>query len=149
MSPPASGTVSGNGTSSRPRDRPRGAATAEAGRGGGAAGGGGGGGGGTSIRRYLPTSLALKRLVDAGTLGPIYHARATWLRRDGIPGFGRWFTTKTLSGGGALIDVGVHILDLALHMMGYPEPVAVSGSTYAQFGPRRKGLMSYGGPIDD
>jgi predicted dehydrogenase len=100
-------------------------------------------------RRYLPTSLALKRLVDAGTLGPIYHASATWLRRSGIPGFGRWFTTKTLSGGGALIDVGVHILDLALHMMGYPEPVSVSGSTHAQFGPRRKGLMSYGGPIDD
>ena len=100
-------------------------------------------------RRYLPTSLALKRLIDAGTLGPIYHASATWLRRGGIPGFGRWFTTKTLSGGGSLIDVGVHILDLALHMMGYPEPVAVSGSTYAQFGPRRKGLMSYGGSVDD
>src|SRR5918912_771870 len=78
-----------------------------------------------------------------------YHASATWLRRSGIPGFGRWFTTRTLSGGGALVDVGVHILDLALHMMGYPEPVSVSGSTHAQFGPRRKGLMSYGGPIDD
>ncbi len=97
--------------------------------------------------RYLPTALALKRLIDAGTLGPIYHARATWLRRSGIPGFGRWFTTKGLSGGGPLIDVGVHILDLALHMMGYPEPVAVSGCTHAQFGPRGRGLMGYGNPV--
>src|SRR2546430_12554098 len=56
-------------------------------------------------RRYLPTSLALKRLVDVRTLGPIYHASATWLRRGGIPGFCRWFTTKTLSRGGRLVHV--------------------------------------------
>ncbi len=100
-------------------------------------------------RRYLLTSMALKRQVDAGTLGPIYHATATWLRRSGIPGFGRWFTNKELAGGGPVIDVGVHVLDLALYLMGYPEPVSVSGVTHAEFGPRGKGTMSYGGPVAD
>jgi len=95
-------------------------------------------------RRYLANSVALRRLVDAGTLGPIYHAKAGWTRAAGIPGFGGWFTTKALSGGGPLIDLGVHMLDLALYMMDYPRPVAVSGAAYAAFGPRGKGLSGYG-----
>ena len=74
---------------------------------------------------------------------------ATWLRRSGIPGFGRWFTNKALAGGGPVIDVGVHVLDLALYYMGYPKPVSVSGVTHAEFGPRGKGTMSYGGPVAD
>ena len=100
-------------------------------------------------RRYLPNSLTLKRLIDAGTLGPIYYAKTAWTRRTGIPGFGGWFTTKALSGGGPLIDLGVHALDLALHMMGYPRPVSVSGATFAEFGPRGKGAMDYGTRPDD
>lgn len=100
-------------------------------------------------RRYLPNSLVLKRLIDAGTLGPIYYAKTAWTRRSGIPGFGGWFTTKALSGGGPLIDLGVHMMDLALHMMGYPRPVSVSGATYAEFGPRGKGSMNYGTRPDD
>ena len=100
-------------------------------------------------RRYLPNSLTLKRLIDAGTLGPIYHAKTGWTRRTGIPGFGGWFTTKSLSGGGPLIDLGVHMLDLSLYMMGYPRPVSVSGATYAEFGPRGMGTMDYGTRPDD
>jgi predicted dehydrogenase len=89
--------------------------------------------------RFSANSLALKTIVDQGTLGPIYYAKAAWLRRNGIPGFGGWFTTKAVAGGGPLIDIGVHVLDLALYFMGYPEPIAVVGSTYHEFGPRGKG----------
>jgi predicted dehydrogenase len=89
--------------------------------------------------RFAGNSRALKTIVDQGTLGPIYYAKAAWLRRNGIPGFGGWFTTKAVAGGGPLIDIGVHLLDLALYFMGYPEPVSVVGSTYHEFGPRGKG----------
>jgi predicted dehydrogenase len=80
--------------------------------------------------RFSPQSWALKKEVDRGTLGDVYYARTQWLRRRGMPGFGGWFGTKALSGGGPLIDLGVHRLDLALWLMGYPRPVWVMGSTY-------------------
>ena len=98
--------------------------------------------------RFAASSRAIKAFVDQGLLGPIHYARATWLRRDGIPGFGSWFTTREVSGGGVLIDVGIHMLDLALYFMGYPQPVSVLGSTYREFGTRGKGLM-LGGPAKD
>ena len=95
-------------------------------------------------RRFIPNAIVLKRLIDEGALGPIFYARAGWTRRAGIPGLGGWFTTRALAGGGPLIDLGVHMLDLALYMMGYPRPVSVNGATYAEFGPRGKGAMAYG-----
>lgn len=84
----------------------------------------------------------LKRHIDQGALGRIYHAKASWMRRRGIPGFGGWFTTKALSGGGPLIDLGVHSLDMALYLMGEPEITAVSAMTYAEFGPKGRGSRS-------
>jgi predicted dehydrogenase len=72
--------------------------------------------------RFRPQSYAMKKLVEAGELGNIYFGRTVWLRRRGMPGFGGWFGTKSLAGGGPLIDLGVHRLDLALWLMGYPEP---------------------------
>ncbi len=80
--------------------------------------------------RFTEQSWALKKQVDAGVLGDIYFARTQWLRRRGMPGFGGWFGQKALAGGGPLIDLGVHRLDLALWMMGYPKPTWVLGSTY-------------------
>lgn len=84
--------------------------------------------------RYRTDTLALKKRIEAGNLGDIYFAKAGWERRRGIPGWGSWFTRKEQSGGGSLIDIGVHALDLTLWLMGMPEPVAVSGATYAKFG---------------
>lgn len=81
----------------------------------------------------------LKRHIDTGALGQVYHAKASWMRRRGIPGFGGWFTTKAQSGGGPLIDLGVHMLDMALYLMGEPEITAVSAMTYAEFGPKGRG----------
>jgi len=71
--------------------------------------------------RFVPEALALKAEVDTGILGEVYFARSIWLRRNGLPGFGGWFGDKALSGGGPMIDLGVHSLDFALWLMGYPE----------------------------
>lgn len=83
--------------------------------------------------RYLETSEYLKKYIDDGKMGDIYAARCGWQRRRGIPGKGGWFTTKELSGGGPLIDLGVHMIDLAIWLMGNPTPVAVTGCTYEKF----------------
>lgn len=80
--------------------------------------------------RFSDMSFSLKEQVDAGVLGDIYFGRSVWHRRRGLPKFGGWFGIKDMSGGGPLIDLGVHRLDLALWLMGYPEPISVSGSTY-------------------
>jgi predicted dehydrogenase len=80
--------------------------------------------------RFSAQSRALKAQVDAGTFGDFYFGRTVWHRRRGMPGFGGWFGQKALAGGGPLIDLGVHRLDLALWLMGYPQPTWVLGSTY-------------------
>ena len=83
--------------------------------------------------RYYTNSQYLKKLITAGECGEIYCGRCGWIRRRGIPGRGGWFTTKAQSGGGPLIDLGVHMIDLAMWLMGNPKPVAVSGCTYNKF----------------
>ncbi|SHE70226.1 Predicted dehydrogenase [Seinonella peptonophila] len=88
--------------------------------------------------RFHAETVHLRRLIDEGRLGTIYHAKAAWIRRNGIPGWGNWFTVKELSGGGSLIDIGVHMLDLAMWLMHFPEPVSVLGKTYNIFGLERK-----------
>ena len=80
--------------------------------------------------RFTDQSQALKRAVDAGAVGDVYFVRTVWHRRRGIPGFGGWFGQKKLSGGGPVIDLGVHRLDLAMWLMGNPRPVTVSASTF-------------------
>lgn len=83
--------------------------------------------------RFRPVSQFLRSYVENGHMGEVYTGRCGWLRRRGIPGKGGWFTTKELSGGGPLIDLGVHMIDLAIWIMGNPKPVAVSGATYTKF----------------
>jgi len=76
--------------------------------------------------RFEGRHAAMKQYADAGVLGDVYYAKASWLRRRGAPGWGG-FLTRSLAGGGPVIDIGVHVLDLTLWMMGFPRPVAVSG----------------------
>ncbi|THF72825.1 Gfo/Idh/MocA family protein [Cohnella fermenti] len=83
--------------------------------------------------RFMPASQFLKSYIESGQMGDIYTGRAGWIRRRGIPGRGGWFTTRELSGGGPLIDLGVHMIDLAMWLMGDPQPVAVSGAAYTKF----------------
>ena len=84
--------------------------------------------------RFSPPSQFLKSYVDEGHLGQIYYAHTRWLRARGIPKLGGWFGQKAKSGGGPLIDLGVHRLDLAMWLMGYPHAVAVSAATYNLLG---------------
>ncbi len=83
--------------------------------------------------RFVDASVFAKKFIEKGKMGDIYCGRAGWQRRRGIPGKGGWFTTKAQSGGGPLIDLGVHMIDLAIWLMGNPTPVAVSGNTYMKF----------------
>lgn len=82
--------------------------------------------------RARPESVAMKKLIEDGKVGRINSAQAKWIRRTGIPGFGGWFTTMALSGGGPVIDL-LHMLDLAMYFMGYPKPVHVMGQTFDDF----------------
>ena len=80
--------------------------------------------------RFMTTACTVQPLVEEGKLGTVYHATTTYTRRDGYPKPGSWFGQRTKSGGGPLIDLGVHRLDLALWLMGYPRPVCVLGNNY-------------------
>ncbi|MDO8589048.1 MAG: Gfo/Idh/MocA family oxidoreductase [Armatimonadota bacterium] len=96
--------------------------------------------------RFRGDSQLLKKFIENGELGNIYYAKTGWIRRKGIPGCGGWFTTKSKAGGGPLIDIGVHVLDLTLWLMGNPRPTSVMGSAYTVFGP--KAAAACGGTYD-
>ncbi|HID05922.1 MAG TPA: Gfo/Idh/MocA family oxidoreductase [Armatimonadetes bacterium] len=104
--------------------------------------------------RYRADCQVARRRVDAGDLGDIYYARIVYLRRRGAP-LG-WFAQRKQAGGGALLDVGVHLIDLAWWLMGNPEPVSASGATFQKIALEdlkpggwqpadvKEGLTSYG-----
>ena len=79
--------------------------------------------------RARPESYAMADYIAQGVIGTINSCQAKWIRRTGIPGFGGWFTTKAMSGGGPLIDL-LHMVDLGLFFMGYPEPAHVLARTF-------------------
>lgn len=83
--------------------------------------------------RFTPEALFLDDYIQQGLLGEIYHVKCGIRRRNGIPGRGAWFTDKKYSGGGALIDLGVHYLDLMMHFLGFPRIISAYGSTYTKF----------------
>lgn len=95
-------------------------------------------------QRYREDSQKIRTLVARGTLGEIYHAKAYWMRRSGIPKLGTWFGNRELAGGGGLLDIGVHMLDLCLFLMDNFEPACVSGATYTRFGHRGLGEGGWG-----
>jgi predicted dehydrogenase len=96
--------------------------------------------------RFQRNSQNLKAYLDTGALGDVYYARVQALRRRLIPGWGGGlsFIDKKRSGGGPCIDIGVHVLDLTMHLMGHPEPVSVSGYTPCKLG-KRKDIRGFWG----
>lgn len=87
------------------------------------------------VRRFGNDADILKKFIEAGTMGDVYFAKATYLRRNGCPG--GWFGDKEYAGGGPLIDLGVHVIDLCRYLVGGPKPVSVYGVTYNNLGPNR------------
>ncbi|NSW52758.1 MAG: Gfo/Idh/MocA family oxidoreductase [Anaerolineae bacterium] len=94
--------------------------------------------------RFHELSQSFKREIDNGQLGHIYHGRAWWLRRAAYPTRAS-FWMKKHSGGGPCIDIGVHVLDLALWLMGNPKPVTVSGISRTQLADKPGMFSSWGG----
>lgn len=86
------------------------------------------------VRRQYRAVQVARDYVQKGLFGEIYHLRCCLIRRRGIPGLGGWFTTKAASGGGPLIDIGVHWFDAAMHISGLWKPTAVSAMNFAKFG---------------
>jgi len=86
------------------------------------------------VRRFGNDAAILKDFIDDGYFGEIYYAKASYLRRNGCPG--GWFGNRKLSGGGPLIDLGVHVIDLARYLMGNPKAESVKGVTFDKLGAR-------------
>ena len=84
--------------------------------------------------RFSAVGQAAKEIVASGALGDVYHGKANLILRRGIPGLGGWFTTHAVSGGGVLIDNGVHLVDMLLWLLDFPPVKRVSGRTYRGFG---------------
>jgi predicted dehydrogenase len=93
--------------------------------------------------RFEAGAQAIKRVVDSGALGQIYHAEATAMRRMGIPTWGT-FHQRALSFGGCLLDIGVHMLDQTLWLMGNPTPTKVSAVMQQRFGRRPEIAAAHG-----
>ena len=86
------------------------------------------------VRRFGNDAAIAKDFIDAGSVGDIYYSKVVYLRRNGCPG--GWFGDKERSGGGPLIDLGVHVIDLARYLMGRPIPVSAYGATFSGMGKR-------------
>src|SRR5580698_7644066 len=98
---------------------------------------------GQNFRFNRHTQMA-RLVIQRGDLGELYHARGFWLRRNGIPRIGSWFTQKKLAGGGVVCDLGAHVIDTCLHLLNDFEVATVMGSTHARFGPRGLGEFNWG-----
>jgi len=85
-------------------------------------------------RRFGPHEQAAKAAVARGYVGEVYHVRAVWTRTRGIPVGTGWFTQKEKSGGGAMMDVGFHMLDLGWYLLGQPRPISAFAATHGKFG---------------
>jgi predicted dehydrogenase len=85
------------------------------------------------VWRQNKQAQQVRKMIDDGLLGDIYHIRAVLTRRRGIPGLGGWFTTKSRSGGGPLIDLGVHWFDISMYLSGLWNPTSVSAMTYDKY----------------
>ena len=81
-------------------------------------------------QRFDPWAQYVKRQIERSELGTIYHAQTQWHRRLWTWTFGNWFTDRKISGGGPLMDIGVHRLDQTLWLMDFPIVLSVSGVAY-------------------
>ncbi|WP_159885875.1 Gfo/Idh/MocA family protein [Paenibacillus puerhi] len=103
------------------------------------------------VNRFNTGVNIIKNMIQAGDLGDIYHVYVSFRSQRSIPGLGGAFTTKAIAGGGALIDWGVHFLDIVMYCSGDPKPLTVTGQAYSKLGRDMKGysyLNMWAGPPD-
>lgn len=103
------------------------------------------------VNRWHATVNLIKDMINRGELGEVYHVSLSFRAFRSIPGLGGWFTDRKRSGGGVLIDWGVHFIDLALYALGLPQPHSVSGVTHARLARKMedyKFLNMWAGPPD-
>ena len=95
------------------------------------------------VRRFGENTRLLKKSVENEELGTIYYAKTGVIRRWGNPG--GWFADKKCSGGGPVIDLGVHVIDLVRYLTGKPNPISVMASTFNRLGMKSemKGITKY------
>jgi predicted dehydrogenase len=86
--------------------------------------------------RFANPVQVLAAYVEAGRFGDVTHVEVDYVRRRGIPGLGTWFTDRATAGGGAVLDIGAHGIDLALYLLGFPDLREVTGVTRSEFGIR-------------
>lgn len=84
------------------------------------------------VNRFNTAVNKIKQLIDDGELGKVYHINCSFRAHRSIPGLGGPFTTKAKSGGGVLIDWGVHFLDLIFYSLGQPKILTVSGAIHGE-----------------
>ena len=94
--------------------------------------------------RFEKGTQQVRLLSDRGYFGEIHRMRAFWRRRSGAPRLGTWFGNKKLAGGGCFMDIGVHMIDLALWMSANFEVAGVSAAVYSKFGGRGLGEGTWG-----
>jgi len=90
------------------------------------------------VNRFNDYVNLVKHAIDGGELGQVYHVSFTFKAYRSIPGLGGWFTTKSKSGGGVMIDWGIHFLDLVLYCIGFPNPLSISGVAHGRLGASMK-----------
>lgn len=86
------------------------------------------------VNRFNTSVNIIKKMIEHGELGEVYHVYVSFRSHRSIPGLGGAFTTKSIAGGGVLIDWGVHFLDIVMYCTSDPRPKSVSGQTYCKLG---------------
>ena len=103
------------------------------------------------VNRFNDQVNRIRSYIKEGRLGEVYHIYLSFRSHRSIPGLGGAFTTREIAGGGALIDWGVHFLDLVMYCMDDPRPVTVSGETFCRLGKDIEGYTykdMWAGPPD-
>jgi predicted dehydrogenase len=109
--------------------------------------------------RFNGAHQALRRQIARGDLGKVYYAKSQMIRRKGMPlvdhprtgsmGRGEWFVKKRLAGGGATVDIGVHMFDLVWWLIGAPKPVSVLAAQFKELVPKRALTIGVKADVDD
>lgn len=95
-------------------------------------------------RRFGGHEMAAKVAIGKGYIGDVYHVRCVWTRTRGIPFGTGWYTQREKSGGGAMLDVGLPLLDVGWHLLGQPRPLDAFAVAHAKLGP----ALAAGAPFD-